>query len=76
MWWDCLKLLQPEDLLTPFELGAAGLVLKECREDCRLEAAGSWLHRIVSHTNDMLVTIGLGEKIRIVPREMNPGPVN
>ncbi len=31
----------PEDLLAPFEMKATGLVLKECRQDCRLEQAGS-----------------------------------
>jgi len=35
VWWDCLKILTPEDLLAPFDLGATGLILKECREDCR-----------------------------------------
>jgi NADPH-dependent glutamate synthase beta subunit-like oxidoreductase len=67
VWWDCLKLLQTEDLLAPFELGAAGLVLRECREDCRLETAASWLQRLVSRTNGMLVTLGLGERIRFAP---------
>jgi formate dehydrogenase beta subunit len=73
VWWDCLKILQPEDLLTPFELGAAALVLKECREDCRLETAATWLHRLVSRTNAMLVTVGLGERVRFGP-EMEAPP--
>ena len=47
VWWDCLKLIQPEDLLAPFELGATSLVLKECREDCRLHTAAAWLQRLV-----------------------------
>jgi len=68
VWWDCLKILQPEDLLAPFELGATGLVLRECQEDCRLETAAAWLHRLVDHTNEILVTVGLGERIRIAPR--------
>jgi formate dehydrogenase beta subunit len=67
VWWDCLKILQPEDLLSPFELGAAGLVLRECQEDCRLQTAASWLHRLVHRTNEILVTVGLGERIRFVP---------
>ncbi|MGB8991995.1 MAG: FAD-dependent oxidoreductase [Desulfobaccales bacterium] len=75
VWWDCLKILQPEDLLAPFELGAAGLVLKECREDCRLETAAAWLHRLVNRTNEMLVTVGLGERVRFGPeRGTPPGP--
>lgn len=69
VWWDCLKLLQMEDLLVPFELGATGLVLRECREDCRLETAGNWLGRLVEKTNALLVTVGLGEKVSLVPRE-------
>jgi NADPH-dependent glutamate synthase beta subunit-like oxidoreductase len=72
VWWDCLKLLQPEDLLIPFELGATGLVLQECREDCRLETTGPWLRRIVAKTNKILVTVGLGEKISIITTEMAP----
>ena len=64
VWWDCLKILQQEDLLAAFEMGATGLTLNECREDCRLEAAASWLQRLVSRTNDLLVTVGLGERIR------------
>ncbi len=71
VWWDCLKILQPEDLLAPFELGTAGLVLKECREDCRLETAAAWLHRLVNRTNEMLVTVGLGARVRFGPGEMN-----
>ncbi len=67
VWWDCLKLLQQEDLLAPFELGATGLVLKECREDCRLQAAASWLQRLVLNTNKLLVTVGLGERVRFAP---------
>jgi NADPH-dependent glutamate synthase beta subunit-like oxidoreductase/ferredoxin len=67
VWWDCLKLLQHEDLLAPFELGATGLVLKECQADCRLHSAGKWLRRLVARTNEMLVTVGLGEKVRFVP---------
>ena len=64
VWWDCLKILQQEDLLAAFEMGATGLILKECGEDCRLETATSWLQRLVSRTNDLLVTVGLGERIR------------
>jgi formate dehydrogenase beta subunit len=67
VWWDCLKILQQEDLLAAFELGATGLILRECREDCRLETAASWLQRLVSRTNDLLVTVGLGERIRFAP---------
>ena len=67
VWWDCLKLLQPEDLLAPFELGATGLILKECQTDCRLESASGWLQRLVSRTNEMLVTVGLGERVRFAP---------
>jgi formate dehydrogenase beta subunit len=67
VWWDCLKILQPEDLLAPFELGAAGLVLRECQEDCRLQTATSWLHRLVGRTNEILVTVGLGARIRFAP---------
>ncbi|MCX5889649.1 MAG: FAD-dependent oxidoreductase [Deltaproteobacteria bacterium] len=64
VWWDCLKLIQQEDLLAPFEMKATGLVLRECREDCRLDTAGSWLHRLVQRTNEMLVTVGLGARVR------------
>ena len=64
VWWDCLKILQREDLLATFEMGAASLTLKECQEDCRLETAVAWLQRLASRTNDLLVTIGLGERIR------------
>ena len=48
VWWDCLKILQQEDLLATFELGATGLILKECQEDCRLEYAASWLQGLVA----------------------------
>jgi len=68
VWWDCLKILQPEDLLAPFELGATGLVLQECHEDCRLQTAAPWLHRLVGRTNEILVTVGLGNRVRIAPR--------
>jgi formate dehydrogenase beta subunit len=67
VWWDCLKILQQEDLLAAFELGAVSLTLKECQEDCRLQTAASWLQRLVSRTNDLLVTVGLGERIRCAP---------
>ena len=67
VWWDCLKILHQEDLLATFELGATGLILRECREDCRLETAAAWLQRLVSRTNDLLVTVGLGERIRFAP---------
>jgi ferredoxin len=67
VWWDCLKILQQEDLLAAFELGAVSLTLKECKEDCRLQTAASWLQRLVSRTNDLLVTVGLGERIRCAP---------
>ena len=67
VWWDCLKILHQEDLLFPFELGATGLILKGCRENCRLETAASWLERLVSRTNEILVTVGIGEKISFVP---------
>ncbi len=67
VWWDCLKLLQSEDLLAPFELGATGLILRECQEDCRLQAADAWLQRLVSRTNETLVTVGLGERVRFAP---------
>jgi NADPH-dependent glutamate synthase beta subunit-like oxidoreductase/Fe-S-cluster-containing hydrogenase component 2 len=67
VWWDCLKLMQQEDLLAPFEMKATGLILKECREDCRLDTAGSWLHRLVQRTNEMLVTVGLGARVRFAP---------
>jgi NADPH-dependent glutamate synthase beta subunit-like oxidoreductase/ferredoxin len=71
VWWDCLKILQPEDLLAPFELGATALVLQECQEDCRLQTASAWLHRLVDRTNKTLVTVGLGERIRFATGEMN-----
>lgn len=64
MWWDCLKLIQQEDLLAPFEMKATGLVLRECGEDCRLQTAASWLQRLVRRTNEILVTVGLGERVR------------
>jgi formate dehydrogenase beta subunit len=67
VWWDCLKLLQQEDLLAPFELGATGLILKECQTDCRLESAAGWLRRLVERTNATLVTVGLGQRVRFVP---------
>ena len=67
VWWDCLKILQPEDLLAPFELGATSLVLQECQEDCRLQAASAWLHRLVGRTNEILVTVGLGDRVRMAP---------
>ena len=70
VWWDCLKLLQPEDLLAPFELGATGLVLRECQEDCRLQTAASWLQRLVIRMNETLVTVGLGERVRFAPGEI------
>ena len=73
VWWDCLKILQQEDLLAAFELGATGLVLKECREDCRLEGAANWLRQIVRRTNEVLVTVGLGERVRFAPGEEEPG---
>jgi len=73
VWWDCLKLIEPLDLLTPFELGASSLVLRECREDCRLETAVSWLHRLVGRTNEILVTVGLGELVRFAPGADEPG---
>ncbi len=63
VWWDCLKLLTQEDLLAPFQLGATALTLKECRQDCRLEAAGAWLHRLVEQANAVLATVGLGARI-------------
>ena len=69
VWWDCLKLLQMEDLLTPFEYGATGLILRECREDCRLEAASSWLQRLVEKANTLLATVGVGEKVNLVARD-------
>jgi NADPH-dependent glutamate synthase beta subunit-like oxidoreductase len=65
VWWDCLKLLQMEDLLAPLELGATSLALRPCREDCRLETASSWLQRLVQKTNDLLVTIGMGERVSL-----------
>ncbi len=68
VWWDCLKILQQEDLLVTFELGAVSLILKECQEDCRLQTAASWLQRLVTRTNDLLVTVGLGERIRFTPK--------
>jgi formate dehydrogenase beta subunit len=75
VWWDCLKILQPEDLLAPFELGATALLLKECREDCRLDAAGAWFHRLVGRTNEILVTVGLGARVRFAPEiHATPGP--
>ena len=76
VWWDCLKLLQPEDLLAPFELKATALVLRECRQDCRLQAAASWLRRLVRHANEMLVTVGLGALIRFEeePEAEAPNP--
>jgi formate dehydrogenase (NADP+) beta subunit len=64
VWWDCLKILQLEDLLLAFELGATGLALKDCREDCRLESAAAWLKGLVRRANEVLVTVGIGEKIR------------
>ncbi len=67
VWWDCLKLIQQEDLLAPFEMQATGLVLRECRENCRLQTAASWLQRLVNRTNEMLVTVGLGERVRFAP---------
>ncbi len=67
VWWDCLKILRSEDLLAPFELGATGLVLQECHEDCRLQTAAAWLQGLVSRTNEMLVTVGLGERVRFAP---------
>jgi NADPH-dependent glutamate synthase beta subunit-like oxidoreductase/ubiquinone/menaquinone biosynthesis C-methylase UbiE len=73
VWWDCLKLLQHEDLLAPFELGATGLVLKECQADCRLQSAGDWFRRLVHRTNEMLVTIGLGKRVRFAPEGDNCG---
>ena len=76
VWWDCLKLLQPEDLLAPFELKATALVLRECPQDCRLQAAASWLRRVVRHANEMLVTVGLGARIRFEeePEAAAPNP--
>jgi len=71
VWWDCLKILQPEDLLAPFELGATALVLQECQEDCRLQTASAWLHRLVDRTNETLVTVGLGERIRFAETTQN-----
>ncbi len=73
VWWDCLKILRPEDLLAPFELGATGLILQECRQDCRLESASSWLHKLVRRSNDFLVTAGLGEKVHLAPGAEEPG---
>jgi formate dehydrogenase (NADP+) beta subunit len=73
VWWDCLKLLQQEDLLAAFELGATGLVLRECQEDCRLQTAGDWLRRLVDRTNEILVTIGFGERIRFAIEMDEPG---
>jgi Fe-S-cluster-containing hydrogenase component 2 len=67
VWWDCLKILQQEDILLAFELGATGLILRECEKDCRLQAAAAWQQRLVRRTNDLLVTVGLGEKIRFAP---------
>jgi len=68
VWWDCLKILQQEDLLAAFEMGATSLTLKECQEDCRLETAAAWLQRLASRTNDLLATVGMGERIRFAPR--------
>jgi len=65
VWWDCLKILQQEDLLLAFELGATGLIIRECLEECRLESAAAWLERLVSRTNELLATVGIGEKIRL-----------
>ncbi len=73
VWWDCLKLIQQEDLLAPFEMKATGLVLRECREDCRLQTAASWLQRLVSRTNEMLVTVGLGERVRFATEMAESG---
>lgn len=72
VWWDCLKLLQQEDLLAPFEMKATGLVLRECREECRLENASSWLRRLVQRTNEILVTVGLGERVRFATEMDEP----
>ncbi len=72
VWWDCLKILQQEDLLAAFEMGATGLTLKECQEDCRLETAAAWLQRLASRTNDLLATVGMGERIRFAPRDELP----
>ena len=73
VWWDCLKLLQMEDLLSPLELGATSLVLRQCREDCRLETAASWLQRLVQKTNDLLVSIGMGERVSMDYKEAAGG---
>jgi NADPH-dependent glutamate synthase beta subunit-like oxidoreductase len=67
IWWDCLKLLQQEDLLAPFELGATGLVLKQCQGDCRLESSGNWLRRLVDRTNELLVIVGWEGRVRFAP---------
>jgi formate dehydrogenase beta subunit len=72
VWWDCLKILRPEDLLAPFDLGATGLILKDCRKDCRLEPAAPWLHKIVRHANEFLVTAGLGERVRFTAEPGEP----
>jgi ferredoxin len=63
VWWDCLKILTKEDLLAPFELGAAALQLRECREDCRLEAARGWLDKLVKQVEEVLTTAGLEGRI-------------
>jgi formate dehydrogenase (NADP+) beta subunit len=73
VWWDCLKVIQQLDLLVPFELGATGLVLRECQEDCRLHTADSWLKRLVGRTNELLVTVGLGERVRFAADAAGPG---
>jgi len=69
VWWDCLKLLQMEDLLAPLELGATSLALRQCREDCRLETAANWLRRLVEKANALLVTIGMGERVSMDIRD-------
>jgi NADPH-dependent glutamate synthase beta subunit-like oxidoreductase/ferredoxin len=73
VWWDCLKLLQMEDLLAPFELKATGLILKECQKDCRLEAASSWLQRLVQQANGTLATVGLVARIHFAPKANGEG---
>ena len=73
VWWDCLKILTREELQAPFELGATGLILKECREDCRLQAAEPWLRQLVRQTNEALMAGGVEAKVRWADEGSEPG---
>ena len=50
----------------------SALILKECREDCRLESVASLLRKTVRRVNEILTAAGLGERVRFAPEAEAP----